>query len=122
MSPQVWPASTLHGVAQVGATVASDPPSVMLPGVAVQMPQFWVTDTPQLFTAVMSPHFGPASVDPAPPSGVEAVQMLVAVQPQTLGWPVTPPHVCGAVQLPHDTVRVAPQLSVLVMVPQLAAA
>jgi hypothetical protein len=44
------------------------------------------------------------------PRREQKAALVSPVHPQTLAVPA-PPQVCGAVQLPHDAVRGAPQLS-----------
>jgi hypothetical protein len=53
------------------------------------------------------------------PQSARAGHDVIGVQSQWLGLP-PPPHVCGMVQLPQLTVRVAPQLSVPMSDPQFA--
>jgi hypothetical protein len=54
------------------------------------------------------------------PTRVQNAASVSAVQPHTLATDgVAPPHVCGAVHVPHEaTVRDAPQLSAAVTLPQ----
>jgi hypothetical protein len=68
-----------------------------------------VRDAPQLSLAVTLPQFFPCRVQNA--------ALVSATQPHTLA--VTAPHVCGEVHVPHDvTVRLVPQLSAAVRLPQ----
>jgi hypothetical protein len=78
----------------------------------VQVPQLdTVRVAPQLSAPVTLPQFFP--------SREQKAALVSGLQAQTLATP-PPPHVCGLVQVPQlDTVRVAPQLSVPVTVPQL---
>jgi hypothetical protein len=74
---------------------------------SVQVPQLdTVRVAPQLSGAVTVPHVAP--------SREQNAASLSAEQPHTF----EAPHVCGAVQLPHETVRIAPQTSGAVTAPQ----
>jgi hypothetical protein len=79
----------------------------------VHVPQFTaVRVVPQLSAAVTLPQFFP--------SREQNTGSVSAVQPHTLATDgVAPPHVCGAVHVPQFTaVRVVPQLSAAVTLPQ----
>jgi hypothetical protein len=112
--PQFLP-TRVQNAASVSAVHGGTPQTL-----AVTAPQVWpamvqvpqevtVREVPQLSAAVTLPQFLPTR-----PQNAVSVS---AVQPQTLA--VTPPQVCGEVQVPHDeTVREVPQLSLAVTEPQ----
>jgi hypothetical protein len=91
--------------------LAVPPPAHVLG--AVQVPhEVTERELPQLSFAVTLPQFLPTRVQNA--ASVSAVHGGI---PQTLA--VTAPQVCGEVQVPHEvTVRLVPQLSAAVTLPQ----
>jgi hypothetical protein len=108
--PQESPAQLVDNGSGVHPQTLSVPPPPQVWGV-VHDPQVTVRDTPQLSFAVSCPQFFPLRWHRvASPSGVH---------PQTLGVPgLPPPQLLGLAQEPQLTVRLVPQLSVTVIVPQ----
>jgi hypothetical protein len=108
-------ASRVQNAASVSAVHGGTPQTL-----AVTAPQVWpgVVQVPHEVTVRLVPQLSAAVTFPQfLPSRAQNAVSVSAVQPQTLV--VTPPQVCGAVQVPHDdTVRELLQLSLAVMLPQ----
>jgi hypothetical protein len=110
--PQFFPSraqnAALDSVVQPHTLVTPPPPHVT--PVPEHAPQLAVRAAPQLSLAVTSPQFLPRRVQNS--------VFVSAVQPQTFAAP-PPPHVMGAVHVPHDaTARGPSQLSVPTTLPQ----
>jgi hypothetical protein len=75
----------------------------------VQLPQEALRVAPQLSVPLTVPQFLP--------SAEQSCTSVSGEHPQTFIVPL-PPHVRGEVQLPQETLRVAPQLSVPLTAPQ----
>jgi hypothetical protein len=107
-------------VQNTGSVSAVQPHTFATDGVApphvcgkVHDPQFTLVRlVPQLSAAVTVPQFLP--------SRVQNAGSVSAVQPHTFATDgVAPPHVCGEAHVPHEaTVRLVPQLSLAVRLPQ----